>query len=101
MVLVMCIRVVRVTVPERGMVVRMAVWFIAIPRKIVFVLVVYIMRMGVRVRHRRMKVVVRMLFCQVQPYAYGHECTGHQQRQRYRFAHKQRQHSAEEGGYQK
>ena len=83
-VLVMCVRVVRVLVLERGMVVRVAVRFFAIPLEIVFVLMVFIVPMGVRVRHRMMNVLVYMLFCQVQPYAYGHECAGYQQRQRQR-----------------
>ena len=79
-VLVMCARVMRVPVLERGVVVRMAVRLFAIPLEIVFVLMVFIVYMGVRVRHRMMNVFVHMLFCQVQPYAYGHEYAGHQQR---------------------
>ena len=47
-VLVMCVRVVRVPVPERGVVVRVAVRFFAVPREVVLVLVVFIMQMGVR-----------------------------------------------------
>ena len=45
-VLVMCVRVVRVSMLERGMVVRVAVRFFAIPHEIVLVLVVFIMRMA-------------------------------------------------------
>ena len=44
----MCVRVVRVPVPERGEVVRVAVRFFAVPREFVLVLVVFIMQMGVR-----------------------------------------------------
>jgi len=93
-VLVMCVRVVRVPVPvlERGVAVRMAVRFFAIPLEIVFVPKVFIVHMGMRVRHRMMKVFVHMLFCQVQPYAKCHECAGHQQRQRQHLAHEQCQH---------
>jgi hypothetical protein len=79
-VLVMCIRVVRVSVLERVVVVRMAVRFFAIPYEIVLVLKVFIMQMGVRMPHHMMNVFVRMLFCQMQPYAKCHECTGRQQR---------------------
>lgn len=76
MVLVTCVRVVRV-----------AVRFLAIPCEIVLVLVVYIMYMGVHMPHRMMNVFVCMLFCQMQPYAKCHECAGRQQRQRQCLAH--------------
>ena len=79
----------------------MAVRFFAIPLEIVFVLMVFIVHMFMRVRHRMMNVFVHMLFCQVQPYAYGHESAGHQQRQSQRIAHEQRQHGAEEGCFRK
>ncbi len=61
-VLVVCVRVVRVPVLERGVVVRMAVRFFAIPLKIVFMQMVFIVHMGVRVKHRMMHVFVNMMF---------------------------------------
>ena len=52
--LVMCVRVVRVSVLERVVVVRVAVRFFAIPREIVLVLMVFIMQMGVRIPPRQL-----------------------------------------------
>lgn len=72
-VAVMDVRIMRMAVPQIRMLVGMCMRLCAIPFKIMLVLVMLIVAMHVRVRHRQMLVFMRMRFAQVQPDAAAHQ----------------------------
>lgn len=72
----MNVGVMRMTVPQRGMPVRMGVRLGSVPLEIVAVHVVIIMRMLVRVFQWLMRVVVIMMLCEMQPDARSHQSHG-------------------------
>ena len=70
---VMNIRVVGMFVNDGGVSVGMDVGFLSIPRKIMLVLMVFIVTMRMRVFHRLMGVFVLVPFAQMQPYTQCHQ----------------------------
>ena len=67
------VRIVRVNVGERRVDVRMDVRFLAVPGEVVGVLMMVIVRVGVRMFLQLVLVPVSMALCQVQPDAGSHE----------------------------
>ena len=67
------VRIVRVNVGERRVNVRMDVRFLAVPGEVVGVLMMVIVRVGVRMFLQLVLVPVSMALCQVQPDARSHE----------------------------
>ena len=65
--------VVRMGVDQRLMHMRVGVWFAPVPREIVRMLMVLIVRMGMRVFLSPVSVQVRMVLGDVQPDSHGHQ----------------------------
>ena len=86
------IRKMRVAVGERCMMMRMAVRLAAIPDKIVCVRMMLVVYMIMRVVHRRVRVIVPVVFRQVQPHAQRHQCGGDPKRKRRCLAEKRNRH---------
>ena len=82
------IRKMRVAMPLRCVVVRVCVRLRACPRKIMFVLMVFVVNVFMRVIHRLMQVIVPVVFRQVQPHTQRHQRGGNPKRQRRGFAKK-------------
>ena len=74
--LVMDVRIMRMTVSQRRVGVLVGVRFMSVPVEIVRVLVVFIVYVSVGVRDRRVGVQVLVPFGQVQPYARTHQRRG-------------------------
>ena len=66
--------IVRVAVSERLVHVRMRVRLLAVPRKIVSMLMVFVMTMAMHMRKRIVRMRVFVAFCQMEPDATRHEC---------------------------
>lgn len=78
---VMNVGVMRVAVPDRLMLVNVAVGFAAIPFKVMLMLMVFIVNMPVTMDERLVLVVVRVAFSEVNPDANAHQQGGDPERQ--------------------
>ena len=83
---VMDIREMCMTVFERRVLVGMSVRFRAIPRKVVRVLVVFVVHVVVGVVQRLMQVFVPVIFRQMQPHAQCHQSRRNPECRRGRFS---------------
>lgn len=84
----MRVRIMRMRMRQRFVPVRMIVRLLAVPGEVMCVLVMFVVHVCVRMEQRIMDVLVRMVFCEVQPDAEGHERAGDRQLQRQRFTHR-------------
>ena len=83
------VRIVRMTVAQRLVCVRMGMRLGSIPREIVIVLMMLVMTMTMVVCHRFVHVFVLMTFADVQPHTEHHECAGKPERDGRVFAEQQ------------
>lgn len=74
------VRKVRVAMHQRIVHMRMGVRFLAVPREIMRVLVMFVVAMAMIMRQRFMRVLVSMTLADVQPNAHRHQCTGQPER---------------------
>jgi ASC-1-like (ASCH) protein len=75
-VAVVDVRIVWMAMHQRLVCVRMAVRLLAIPGKIVVVLVMLVVVMAVRVYESLVRMFMRMAFADMQPDTHGHQRTG-------------------------
>ena len=87
--LVMCIRIMRMPVLQPGMLMEVPMACARCDREVMCMLVMFIMRVFMLMRHFCMEVFMRMLLRQMQPHAPGHQATGQHQPRRDRLAQQQ------------
>lgn len=96
------VRVMRVLVDQRFVPVGVGMRLLAIPGKVMLVLVVLVMTMRVRVFHRFVRVLMLVPLAQMQPYAEGHQPRGNpEQDARHLGPDEERDHDAEQGATEK
>lgn len=93
------IRKVRVAMHQWIVHMRMGVRFLAVPREIMRVLVMFVVAMAMIMRQRLMRMLVSMTLADMKPNTHSHQHPGHPERKAWVLSEqKQRQRGPDEGG---